>query len=545
MQNHQYSKTYRFFSLLSFSLIVCSPIFGQQQIVAPETNDTLRIIQIVQGKSLREKIIDSTTFETIAGNVILKEGLTTFTCDSAIINRRTNILQAYGNIHINQNDSIHTYAQYLKYIGQERVAFLQNSVKMTDKKGTLFTNDFEYNLATGIGKYTRGGKVVNGSTVLTSDDGVYYADTKDVYFKNSVHLTDPKYDIKNDSLLYNTQTQIATFISETYIKSKNGGDIYTREGTYDLKNGKAFFGKRTIIKDSTRTYVSDNSAYDEKNGIAQLEGNAIIKDSVNGYTILGNQIFLNKNNNSFLATRKPVLIFKGEGNDSTFIAADTLFSGIEKRDSLLLADSLLIDTLKSTKTVNTGSDSAIRYFQAFHNVRIFNDSLQSVCDSLYYSSLDSTFKLFNKPVIFSNNSQITGDTIFLFTKNRKVERLYAFYNSMVINKADEQMYNQIGGRSLNGFFKDGVLDYVRTKGSPAESIFYPQDKDSAYIGMNRSKGDVIDIYFVDKAVNKVKFINDVDGTLYPLRQIPDDQKKLKGFNWQDERRPKSRFELFE
>lgn len=545
MQNHLYSKTYHFFLLLSLSLICCCPTLGQQQIAAPPTNDTLRVIQIVQGKSLREKIIDSTTFETIAGNVILKEGLTTFNCDSAIINRRTNILQAYGNIHINQNDSIHTYAQYLKYIGQERVAFLQNSVKMTDKKGTLFTNDFEYNLATGIGKYTRGGKVVNGATVLTSDDGVYYADTKDVYFRNNVHLTDPKYDIKNDSLLYNTQTQIATFISETYIKSKNGGDIYTREGTYDLKNGKAFFGKRTIIKDSTRTYVADNSAYDEKNGIAQLEGNAIIKDSVNGYTILGNQIFLNKNNNSFLATRKPVLIFKGDGNDSTFIAADTLFSGIEKRDSLLKIDSLLIDTLKSTKTVNTSSDTAIRYFQAFHNVRIYNDSLQSVCDSLYYSSLDSTFKLFNNPVIFSNKSQITGDTIFLFTKNRKVERLYAFYNSMVINKADEQMYNQIGGRTLNGFFKDGTLDYVRTKGSPAESIFYPQDKDSAYIGMNRSKGDVIDIYFVDKTVNKVKFINDVDGTLYPLRQIPDDQKKLKGFHWQDERRPKSRFELFE
>ncbi|UEG49583.1 hypothetical protein LK994_13155 [Ferruginibacter lapsinanis] len=546
MHYHTHNKLCRYWLLLSSFLAFSCAVLGQQPITAPSANDTTRIIQIVQGKSLREKTIDSaTTLETIAGNVILKEGLTTFMCDSAVINRRTNILEAYGNIHINQNDSIHTYAQYLKYIGQDRVAFLRNNVKMTDKKGTLFTNDFEYNLATGIGKYSRGGKVVNGATILTSDEGVYYSDTKDVYFKDNVHLTDPKYDIRNDSLLYNTQTQIATFISETYIKSKNGGDIYTKEGTYDLKNGKAFFGKRSIIKDSTRTYVSDNSAYDEKSGIAQLEGNAIIKDSVNGYTILGNQIFLNKNNNSFLATRKPVLIFKGEGNDSTFIAADTLFSGIEKRDSLQKLDSLVIDTLKNSTTVNASSDTAIRYFQAFHHVRIFNDSLQSVCDSLYYSSLDSTFKLFKEPLIFSNNSQISGDTIFLFTKNRKIERLYAFYNSMIINKPAENMYNQIGGRTLNGYFKDGALDYVRSKGAPAESIFYPQDKDSAYIGMNRSKGDVIDIYFVNKEVNKVKFINDVDGTLYPLRQIPEDQKQLKGFDWQDKRRPKNRFELFE
>ena len=80
------------------------------------------------------------------------------------------------------------------------------------------------------------------------------------------------------------------------------------------------------------------------------------------------------------------------------------------------------------------------------------------------------------------------------------------------------MYNQIGGRTLNGYFMDGNIDYVRVKGSPAESIFYPQDDDSAYIGMNRSSGDVIDIYFVKKELNKVKFVNNVDGVLYPIRQ---------------------------
>ena len=63
--------------------------------------------------------------------------------------------------------------------------------------------------------------------------------------------------------------------------------------------------------------------------------------------------------------------------------------------------------------------------------------------------------------------------------------------------------------------------------------------------MNRCKGDVIDVYFVDKNVNKVKFINEVDGILYPMRQIPDDQKNLKGFKWWESRRPKNKLELFE
>ena len=544
--------------------------FAQDSLVTPQA-DTIREIQIIQGNSLREKTIDSVTrLQTIAGNVILKEGVTLFYCDSATINKETNILEAFGNIHINQNDSINTYSQYLKYIGKERIAFLKKDVRLTDKKGTLYTQELEYNLATSIGKYKNGGKVVNGKTILTSTEGIYYADTKDIFFKKKVHLIDPKYDIINDTLLYNTQTQISSWNTPTFIKSKNGGDIYSSNGSYDLKNGKAFFGNRTIIKDSTRTYVADKSAYDELTGIAQLEGNAIIKDSVNGYSILGNQIYLDKNNNSFLATRKPVLIFKGEGYDSTYIAADTLFSGVEKRDSLgrkieiskdtLKADSVIdhskkiknnninkavnknlqdskkvvedlttktnnylkdtvgekkLDTLINQKIqIDTGKifsdqldttlkqsdlnknevskkDTIIRFFIAFHNVKIFNDSLQSVADSLYYSTEDSIFRLFKNPLVFSNNSQIAGDTIFIYTKNQKADRLYVFDNGIIINKLNSRMYNQIAGRTLNGYFKNGELDYMRAKGFPAESIFYPQDDDSAFIGMNRSKGALV------------------------------------------------------
>ena len=649
--------------------------FAQVNNPQHSTTDTLRVIQILQGKSLREKTIDSvTTLKTIAGNVILKEGLTLFYCDSATINSFTNVLEAFGNVHINQNDSINTYAQYLRYVGAQRVAYLKKDVKLTDRKGILYTQELEYDLKSSVGNYTTGGRVVNGTSVLTSTEGTYYGSTKDVYFKKNVHLVDPKYDIVSDSLLYNTQSQMATFITATKIKSKNGGDIYTTSGTYNLQNGQAFFGNRTVIKDSTRTYVANQMAYDEKSGIAQLEGNAVIKDSVEGYTIIGNQIFSDKNTGAFLATRKPVLIFKGEGNDSTFIAADTLFSGVEKRDingnkiiqkdtlkkitvinlsdstsainsninhqikkkaldidwlkpvspfkkedslfkyvveknepakyapntidtlkesiltkkadaainkirakenvanklpvehALQLAskgppvDSIAIrygkdslnrnnagknDSLKKKVLVHAPKDTAIRYFEAFHHVRIFNDSVQSVCDSLFYSSEDSVFRLYQKPLVFNNKSQIAGDTIYMFTENKKAKRMYVFENGIVINKANEQMYNQMGGRTINGYFKDGTMDYIRVKGSPAESIFYPQDNDSAFIGMNRSKGDVIDVYFVNKEVNKVKFINDVDGTLYPIRQRPEDQKYLKNFKWWESRRPKNKFELFE
>lgn len=569
---------------------LCASVWAQQPVIlAPQpavnnaVSDTFRMIEIVRGNSLREKVVDSaTSLQTIAGNVELHEGLTIFTCDSATINKRTNVVEAFGNVHINQHDSIFTWAQYLKYVGNEQKAYLKKNVKLTDRKGVLYTDELEYDMKTNIGIYRNGGRVVNGKTVLTSREGTYFADTRDVFFKHDVKLTDPQYDIRSDSLRYNTEFQQATFITDTYIRTKDGAEIFTRSGNYDLKNRKAYFADRTVFKDSTRTYTANQSAFDEASGTAQLEGNAVVRDSTNGYMVTGNQIFLNKNNNSFLATRKPVLIFKGEGSDSTFIAADTLFSGVMKADSVGKLTLLHSDTLKTTQVqapdssrqvlltdveqfdpqktdsiraqtnlklpasdTARHSDSTIRFFQAFHHVRIFNDSIQAVCDSLYYSSADSVFRMFNDPLVFARGSQISGDTIHLYTRNKKAHRIHVFDQGMIINRLNSKFYNQVAGRTMNGYFINGDLDYMRVKGFPAESIFYPQDDDSAFTGMNRCSGDLIDVYFVNKEINKVKFVNEVDGILYPIRQIPADKKELTGFRWLDHRRPKNRLELFE
>ncbi|MDQ6761731.1 MAG: OstA family protein, partial [Bacteroidota bacterium] len=206
-------------------------------------------------------------------------------------------------------------------------------------------------------------------------------------------------------------------------------------------------------------------------------------------------------------------------------------------------DSLQKETVVRADTA-TKTDS-VRYFIAFHHVKIFNDSLQSVSDSLFFSSRDSIFRLYKDPVIWSGGSQVTGDTIFLYTKNKKADRLYAFEKSMLVNKTTEGFFNQMAGKTLNGYFVDGKIDYMRVKGSQAESIYYARDDDSAYIGMNRASGDVIDLYFKNSSLTKVLFVNDVKGKMYPMREIPAEEKSLKNFIWLDERRPKNKLELFE
>ena len=160
-------------------------------VVAAKANAQQQIDTLQKGKKLDvlfaermniRKIDSGGQFISYAGNVRLKQGKTLFNADSIVLNEKENTIEAFGKVHINDADSVQTYADYLKYIGNIKKAYLKKNVKLTDGKGILTTNDLEYDLNTKIGTYLNGGKVVNGKTVLTSKEGYYYGETRDIYF---------------------------------------------------------------------------------------------------------------------------------------------------------------------------------------------------------------------------------------------------------------------------------------------------------------------------------------------------------------------------
>ena len=574
------------FFIVFFCLAVSD--IAAQTPVNPNRKSQTRLVEIIPGaRKLEYRRIDSITeLQILVGNVRLKQGNTFFSCDSCVINKSQNLFEAFGNVHI-EEDTTDVYADYLRYLTDQRIAFLTGGVKLTDGHGTLTTNKLEYDVNTGIGIYRDGGKVVNKKTVLTSTEGYYYSDMKDVYFKNNVVLNDPSYHLTTDSLLYNTEFETARFISPTLIRDSSNRTIVTSDGYYNLQTGKAEFGQNPVINDGAVRITALRIAVDDSTGISQAEGNASIVDTAQGTTILAGIIFRNNKTESVLATRKPLMIIRQE-NDSIYVSADTLFSarltdlyvpppanmpdtisGIDVTDSLnavALTDSLtvdstqniiaksdsiqgvmVVDTLSGVTTVNMQpkiTDSTNRYFEAFRNVRIFSDSLQAASDSLFYSFADSTFRLFQQPVIWANKSQITGDTIYLFTKNKKADRLQVFENSLIVNEVQPEVYNQVGATRLDGFFIDGAIDSVRARGF-AKSIYYLQDEDSAFSGINEANSDIMDVYFKNSELFKVVFRSAVTGTLWPIRQKDPGEMRLTNFQWLEAQRPKTKYELFE
>ncbi|MCC6287567.1 MAG: LPS export ABC transporter periplasmic protein LptC [Chitinophagaceae bacterium] len=667
--------TYRRIGLSALFVLMIAFAFAQQKTPvtpsAPAPQDSTKNINLIRSNVLRFEQKDSTELQVLVGNVILKQANTLFYGDSIVMDKAKNVIEVFGNIHINDSDSVNVYSQYLIYYGNTKIANLKKAVKLTDGKAILTTEELEYDLNSKTGTYLNGGKIVNGSSVLTSKEGYYYADSKDAYFKKNVKMVDPNYTMATDTLLYNTQTQIATFVAPTTI---NDGKsiIRTSDGYYDMNRGLANFGSRPTIQDSTQFITADSISFDKNTGEGVARGNFLYRDTVQGVTVISEYGIFNRDTKTFMATEKPLMIIK-QDNDSLFLTADTLYSGIrldttyvedsltknrlaKKEVDIKTGDSAKIDIKKpmpqvplrgniagkpargarppegtrknlpgerpgnnnlpppdvkkdipppadtskaiaaqinpvkdslvaSPKNIgdSSGIDSlsgsivlskaaadsilrkdsirkqdsikamaarkidridSVRFFMAYRHVKMFEDSMQAVCDSMFFSGKDSIFRLYTDPVVWSKESQISGDTIHLYTKNKKPERVEVWENAFSISKSNDQFFNQLKGNTINGFFKDGDIDYIRAKGS-AESLYYMQDDDSAYTGANYAQADLINLYFVKKELDKISWLYQVEGGFYPVNQIPEERQRFRNFKWREARRPKTRAELYQ
>ncbi|WP_142687648.1 OstA-like protein [Chitinophaga polysaccharea] len=626
---HRYIKSGIFLAVICLLAATASAQFPARP--APKTGS---VIEIIHADTLIMNEKDSISVTRFIGNAIFKQGTTLFNCDSAVKNNKTNIIDAYGHIHINQADSIHIYGNYLNYDANTRIAILREDAKLTDGKVTITGPELQYDMNAKIGSYVKTGKLVNGKSVLTSDEGYYYTDTKEMHFMRNVLLVDPEYTLSTDELLYNTDTKIATIVAPTTINNNDKSVMYATSGYYDTEKGYGNFGNRPTIEDSTGTITADNIEMDKLTGMAYATGNMVYKDTARKMSLLANKGIVNQREKTVLATQKPLLIME-KNKDTMYMAADTLFSGVIRPDDSLsipsvaglkrlpesptknlrslknirppekftatispvtrgdsiarrqkdsvaanvmmfIADSTLAQTrqkldsaVKNIKVapipdvvmhdslpgIKHHADSMAlsapkdtseqRYILAYHHVKIFSDSLQGVADSVYYTSKDSVFRFYGTPVLWSNNTtQLSGDTILMFTKNQTADKMLLKNNGFIINEAGPGMFNQIKGNVITGYVLAETLDWMHVEGN-AETINYIKDKAGAYMSVNKAQCAIINIFFKKGEVDKVVLIKDPEGTVYPFTQRPKDQLLLENFKWDIKRQPKTKYELMQ
>lgn len=250
---------------------------------------------------------------------VFTQDYSTMRSDSGYFYAEENAFDAFGNVHITQGDTLNIYSDKLNYNGNTKIAILTDNVRMVDKDAILTTNYLTYNTATRIGTYTGGGKLVNKDNTLTSKNGYYFAYSRDSYFRYNVELVTPDALIKTDTLRYNTGSRIAFFYGPTniYDTKQKKDTLYTENGLYNTITEQAFFGKKNLYKQDTKTLTGDSLFYDRLQGFGKAIKNVVFKDKQQNITLKGQLANYYRATELTVVTQDPYAILVTEEKDTT------------------------------------------------------------------------------------------------------------------------------------------------------------------------------------------------------------------------------------
>ncbi len=541
------------FSVFCFVLI--NPLSSYSQSSA---NVSGKKVEIIHAGSLKFDKKLGNGAKRLIGDVQFKQENTFMFCDSAYF-YENNSLDAFGHIHIKQNDSINMYGDLLKYDGNTKKAVISKNVIVDKGDMHLTTEVLNYDMGTSAGYYTTPARIVNKENVLTSDQGYYFAKNNDLNFKKNVVLTNPQFVINSDTMRYNTNSKITYFLGPTTIKSKENL-IYCEDGWYDTQKDLSRFSRNAYILTKDQKMFGDSLYYNRKKGIGRAIKNVNVIDTTHKIDIKGDFALHYEFTNISIVTGNAMLTQRFD-KDTLYVHADTL-KAIGEKDSIPNSKSQISnskreaqnrkkskeelitknkDTLQTTTDTIHSSKTKQTLF-AYHKVKFYKKDLQGKCDSLAYKLADSTMRLFGTPTLWSDENQLTSDSMNFIIGKQSIKSMYLKGNSFIVSKEDSVRYNQIRGKEMKGYFKKDTLYLVHVEGN-GQTIYYVKDKE-VIKAVNRADCSDLNIYLKNNKIKNIVFITKPDATLYPLEQIDAKDLKLKDFTWRGADRPLTMKDIF-
>ena len=436
-------------------------------------------------------------------------------CDSAYFYETSNSLDAFGNVRMEQGDTLFVYSDVMFYDGVTQIARLRENVRMENQDMVLFTDSLNYDLVPNIGYFFEGGKLVDSENELTSIYGQYSPDTKRAVFNYDVQLVNPEYTLYSDTLEYSTVTKIADILGPSVIVS-DSNVIYSRRGWYDTQNNTSMLLDRSIVVSKSQQLTGDTIYYDRDKGFGEVFGNMFMNDTLRKVIMEGQYGFYNEKTEYSFATDS-ARVLEYSGIDTLYLHADTL-KGFTLPDST-------------------------RMLQAYYGTRFFRNDMQGVCDSMNYFTRDSAIYMYKDPIVWSDNYQIFGDTIKVFMNDSTVDWAHIPHFAFAAQQKDSLFFDQLAGKDLKAYFKGGQLDKVDVSGN-VQTIFYPQERDSSYTGLNRAESSFLTMFLKDQKMDKLIMWPEVQGSLTPVPMIKRDQLFLPDYQWFEDYRPKDSADIF-
>lgn len=453
--------------------------------------------------------------QLLRGDVVMRHDEAYLYCDSAHFFQKSNMFNAYGNVRIEQGDSIFVYGDVLYYNGDTKLARLRQNVRMINGEVTLTTDSLNYDRSSNIGYYFGGGQIVDSLNTLVSEKGYYYADTKLADFRHNVVGTNKDFIMYSDTLHYDTESKVADIVGPTNIVYKEETTIYSELGWYNTDTQKSQLLKNsTVTQEDGKQLKGDTIYYDKVSGVGKAFSNVELNDTSHSISLYGHYGYYQELDDIGLVTDSALMV-EYSSEDTLYLNADTLYSYAVDSDKIVLA---------------------------YYNVRIFREDLQGVCDTMVYRSADSTLTMMHRPVLWSDNQQLNGDTVRIFFDGEYMDRMHVVGNAFVSQDDDGEHYNQMSGKEIMCYMGDSSLRQVDVIGN-AESIYFPRDE-GELVGMNQVQGSYMNIYLDNGKIERIVVYPQPTGKMYPVSMIREDNMFLLNFSWMESLRPKNARDVF-
>lgn len=578
-------------------LLVGLTAFGHPSLA--QESGTPRTVHIIYSHDYYYEDTPAGRKEFLGGEVRLRHDSTFLFCDTAYLFGPT--VDALGNTSIVQGDSLRIYADTLTYDSHTGVAILIGRVLLENGNQRLMTSRLNYDTRARIGYYGEGAWLEHDDTRIYSRRGTYLVSDQLVQFLDSVQIQSPDFRLKADSMRYSIQDDRAIFTGPTRIRQENA-QLYCEAGFYALGDGYGWFEKDAQFADSSRRATADRIYYNRTSGEIRLvgqadyqegerqatgdslyyhestgeflvRGNAFLKDGTQ--TIEADGVDYNVRTEQFRTTGRASIrdgaqwltadrvenrdtsgIVLVEGHvlwrdtsafitlqcDSALYHRPTGYLQAMGQPPLLIqvieGDTLFLVADQIIAREDTGAIAG-RTIRAFRNVFVYKSDLQAICDSLALVEKDSMFYFYQDPVVWSEDTtQFTADTLLIRMSDNKLDSIFLLRQSMIVTSPDGQHFNQIKGRYITGAFRDNAIRRMDVNGN-AEAIYYAQDEDFAFIGVNQSACSDMVLFFEDNQVKDIFYLKEPRSSMTPMGQVDHGSLRLEGFKWRDMDRPLS------
>jgi hypothetical protein len=325
--------------------------------------------------------------------------------------------------------------------------------------------------------------VDDDSVIMTAPRGFYYRDARRAEAFGGVRLTD------------------------------GFSTLEAAYGEYLIDPRLAFFRTRVVAHDSASVLNADSARYDRNRRYTEAFGRVVLFQKEDAITISGGRFVHDAVKQYSRMTEDPVLVQR----DTSGGASDTL-----------IVRSRVMESFRDSTRLLVATDS----------VEIVRHDLGGRAGTVTFHTRGDSILMRTGPVLWYEETQVTGDSINLYMRSRALDRISVMGNAFALSEGDSGFagrFDQLSGESLGMQFTKKRLSRIDVD-VRATSLYFVYE-DSAANGVNKTSGDRIVMRFADGKAQSIHVHGGVEGQYFPepLVRRKVEEYRLPGFLRREDR----------